>query len=185
VHFPKPEALPQDSRLSFFLKTDAPSGFPRTEKVEIAAVDGSFSSTLSLADGSLIQQDANSVLALLDPLKAFGPAAFGPLQFRGVDVDGGKGDWQPLATIVRVPTLKEIRCPDTTEKPCTLYGSNLFLLDSVSADSQFKGAVTVPEAYVSDSVDVPRPYGTRLYIKLRDDASTIATVTLPVLPDNR
>jgi len=184
VHFPKPDALPQDSRLSFFLKTDAPGGFPRAEKVEIAAVDGSFSSTLSLAEGSLIQQDANSVLALLDPLKAFGPAAFGPLQFRGVDADGGKGDWQPLATIVRVPTLKEIRCPDATEKPCTLYGSNLFLLDSVAADSQFKVAVSLPEAYVSDSVDVPRPYGTRLYIKLRDDPSTVATVTLAVLPDN-
>lgn len=184
VHFPKPDALPQDSRLSFFLKTDAPGSFPRTEKVEIAAVDGSFSSTLSLADGSLIQQDANSVLALLDPLKAFGPAAFGPLQFRGVDADGGKGDWQPLATIVRVPTLKEIRCPEASEKPCTLYGSNLFLLTSVAADSQFQGAVSVPEAYVSDSINVPRPYGTRLYIKLRDDPSTVATVTLPVMPDD-
>lgn len=184
VHFPKPDALPQDSRLSFFLKTDAPGGFPRTEKVEIAAVDGSFSSTLSLADGSLIQQDANSVLALLDPIKAFGPAAFGPLQFRGIDADGGKGDWQPLATIVRVPSLKEIRCSDATDKPCTLYGSNLFLLASVAADSQFKSGVSVPEAYVSDSINVPRPYGTRLYIKLRDDPSTVATVALPVLPDN-
>lgn len=185
VHFPKPDALPQDSRLSFFLKTDAPGGFARTEKVEIAAVDGSFSSTLSLADGSLIQQDANSVLALLDPMKAFGPAAFGPLQFRGIDADGGKGDWQPLATIVRVPALKEIRCPDAMDKPCTLYGSSLFLLDSVSADSKFKSEISVPAAYVNDSIDVPRPYGTRLYIKLRDDPSTVATVALPVLPDNR
>ncbi|HUN63948.1 MAG TPA: hypothetical protein VMU53_18255 [Candidatus Sulfotelmatobacter sp.] len=185
VHFPKPDALPQDSRLSFFLKTDAPGGFPRTEKVEIAAVDGSFSSTLSLTDGSLIQQDTNSVLALLDPMKAFGPAAFGALEFRGIDADGGKGDWQPLATIVRVPTLKEIRCPDDTDKPCTLYGSNLFLLASVAANAQFKMAIAVPEAYVNDSIDVPRPYGTRLYIKLRDDPSTVATVNLPVLPDTR
>ncbi len=183
VHFAEPDALPQDSRLSFFLKTDAPSGFPRTEKVEIAAVDGSFSSMLTLADGSLIQQDSNSVLALLDPLKAFGAAAFGALQFRGVDVDGGKGDWQPLAVLVRVPTLKEVRCPDSTEKSCTLKGSNLFLLDAVAADSQFKTAVPVPAGYVSDSLSVPRPYGTRLYIKLRDDPSTVATVALPVFPD--
>lgn len=183
VHFTKPDALPQDSRLSFFLKTDAPTGFPRTEKVEIAAVDGSFSSTLTLADGSLVQQDSNSVLALLDPLKAFGAAAFGPLQFRGVDADGGKGDWQPLAVLVRVPTLKEVRCPDSTEKPCSLKGTNLFLLDSVAADSQFKTAVPIPAGYVSDSLNIPRPYGTRLYIKLRDDPSTVATVALPVFPD--
>ena len=183
VHFTKPDALPQDSRLSFFLKTDAPTGFPRTEKVEIAAVDGSFSSTLTLADGSLIQQDSNSVLAVLDPLKAFGASAFGALQFRGVDADGGKGDWQPLAVLVRVPTLKEVRCPDSTEKPCSLKGANLFLLDSVAADSQFKTAVPVPAGYVSGSLDVPRPYGTRLYIKLRDDPSTVATVALPVFPD--
>jgi hypothetical protein len=184
LHFPKPDALPQDSHLSFFLKSDAPTGFSRTEKVEVAAVDGSFSSTLSLTDGTLVQQDSNSVLALLDPLKAFGPAAFGPLQFRGVDADGAKGDWQPLATLVRVPTLKEIRCPDVTDKPCTLWGSNLFLLDSIAADSQFKSRVPVPEGYVNDSINVPRPYGTRLYIKLRDDPSTLATVNLPVLPDN-
>jgi hypothetical protein len=183
VHFAKPDALPQDSRLSFFLKTDAPTGFPRTEQVEIAAVDGSFRSTLTLSDGSLVQQDSNSVLALLDPLKAFGPAAFGALQFRGVDADGAKGDWQPLAVLVRVPTLKEIRCPDSTEKPCTLNGTNLFLLNSVAADSQFKTAVSVPAGYVSDSLSVPRPFGTRLYIKLRDDPSTVATVALPVFPD--
>jgi hypothetical protein len=184
VHFTKPEALPQDSKLSFYLKTDAPGGFPRTEKVEIAAQDGSFTTTLSLADGTLMQQDASSVLALLDPQKAFGASAFGPLQFRGVDADGGKGDWQPLAVLVRVPTLKEIRCPDATQKPCSLLGTNLFLLESVAADAQFKSAVEIPAGDVSESLDVPRPYGTRLYIKLRDDPSTVATVSLPVFPDN-
>jgi hypothetical protein len=86
---------------------------------------------------------------------------------------------------VRVPTLKEIRCPDSTEKECTLIGSNLFLLSSVAADSVFKSAVSVPAGYVGDSLPVPRPYGTRLYIKLRDDPATAATVALPVLPDNR
>ncbi len=185
IHFPNPEVLPQDSRLSFFLKAEVPAEFPRSEKIEIATIDNSFTTTLSLADGSLVQQDASSVLALFDPLKAFGPAAFGPLQFRPVAADGAKGDWQPLATLVRVPSLKEVHCPDATEKQCALSGSNLFLLDSVAADSQFKSAVSVPAGYVSDTVPVPRPYGTRLYIKLRDDPSTVATVALPVLPDSR
>jgi hypothetical protein len=184
IRFSNQQELPQDNRLSFFLKTDVPAEFQSTEKIEVATVNGPFSATLSLNDGSLVQQDASSVLATLDPAKAFGPAAFGPLQFRPVEAQGGKGDWQPLAVLVRVPALKEIRCPESVEK-CTLIGSNLFLLDSVSSDDQFKNAVTVPAGFVSDSLAVPRPYGARLYIRLRDDPATIATVALPVFPDNR
>ena len=183
VHFAKTEALPQDARISFFVKAEAPAEFSRTEKIEVATTDGGFSTTLSKADGSLVQQDAGSVLAIFDPLKTFGPAAFGALQFRAVEANGGKGDWQPLATLVRVPQLKEVRCPDDAEKPCSLRGTNLFLLDAVAADSQFKHAVTIPAGYVSESIAVPRPYGTRLYIKLRDDPEALATVALPVLPD--
>ncbi len=182
--FGKPEVLPQDGKLSFFLKSEVPADFSHTEKVEIATADGSYSATLSLADGSLVQQDSSSVLATLDPVKAFGSGAFGLLQFRPLETDGAKGDWQPLAVLVRVPTLKEIHCPDSTEKPCTLVGSNLFLLSSVAADSLFKSAVSVPAGYVGDSLSIPRPYGTRLYIKLRDDPAMDATVALPVLPDN-
>jgi hypothetical protein len=183
--FSKPEVLPQDGRLSFFLKSEVPAEFSHTEKIEIATADGSYSATLSLADGSLVQQDSNSVLAILDPVKAFGSGAFGLLQFRPIEADGAKGDWQPLAVLVRVPTLKEIHCADSTEKPCTLVGSNLFLLSSVASDSVFKSAVSVPAGYVGDSLSIPRPYGTRLYIKLRDDPATEATVALPVLPDNQ
>jgi hypothetical protein len=32
---------------------------------------------------------------------------------------------------------------------------------------------------------VPRPNGTLLYVKLRDDPSTVDTVVLPVLPDEQ
>ncbi len=184
IHFTNHEELPQDTRLSFFLKTEVPADFQATEKIEIATVNGPFTTALSLTDGSLVQQDASSVLATLDPAKALGPAAFGPLQFRAVEADGAKGDWQPLAVLVRVPTLKEIRCPDSLEKPCSLVGSNLFLIDSVAADPQFKNVVSVPAGYVSESLAVPRPYGARLYIKLRDDPASEAIVALPVFPDN-
>ena len=185
IRFVKADALPQDAKISFFLKAEVPSEFSRQEKIEIATTDGAFSTTLSLADGSLVQQDTGSVLGLFDPLKSFGPAAYGPLQFRAVETNGAKGDWQPLATLVRVPTLKEVRCPDEAEKKCSLKGTNLFLLDSVSADSQFKNSVPVPAGFVTDSLPVPRPYGTRLYIKLRDDPGTVGTVALPVLPEER
>jgi len=183
MRFAKPDALPQDAKISFFVKSEEPAAFSAKEKIEIATTDGGFSTTLSLGDGSLVQQDVGSVLALFEPLKAFGPAAFGPLQFRAVEANGGKGDWRALAMLVRVPVLKEVRCPDDADKPCSLKGTNLFLLDAVAADSQFKDAVKVPAGYVSDSIEVPRPYGTRLYIKLRDDSEMVATVALPVLPD--
>jgi hypothetical protein len=176
------EELPLDGRLSFFVKTEVPEKFSRTEKIEVATVDGAFDVLLSVADGNLILQDASSVLAVLDPLKSFGPSAFGPLQFRPVDADNSKGDWLPLANLVRLPSLKDIRCPDSPDKQCTLNGTNLFLIDSVASDSQFTHVVSVPVGYVDNSLSVPRPNGTLLYIKLRDDAARASTAVLPVLP---
>ena len=185
IRIGNPNELPQDGRLSFFLKSEVPATFPLSQKVEVATEDGAFSTVLSVSAGNLILQDANSALAVFDPLKAFGPAAFGSLRFRPVDSDGAKGDWQPLAVLVRIPSLKEIRCPEDPDQSCMLHGTNLFLLDAVSADAKFHNAVSVPAGFVNDSVSVPRPNGTLLYIKLRDDPATIDTLSLPVLPDNR
>jgi hypothetical protein len=179
------DELPQDSRLSLYLKSQVPTTFPLSQKIEIATADRAFSTTLSVSNGNLILQDANSALAIFDPLKAFGPAAFGPLRFRAIDAEGEKSHWQPLGVLVRVPVLTEVRCPDSAEKSCTLYGSNLFLLNSVSADPKFTDAVTVPDGYISDSLSVPRPNGTLLYLKLRDDPTTINTASLPVLPERQ
>jgi hypothetical protein len=123
-----------------------------------------------------------SALAILDPLKNFGPSAFGSVQFRAVSAEGEKGDWQPLVHLVRTPSLKEVRCPDDPNQQCTLSGSNLFLLDSIASDPQFKNMVPVPLGYVASTLNVPRPVGTLLYIKLRDDPATVDTVALPVLP---
>ena len=177
--------LPQDGRLSFFLKTEVPDKFPPAEKIEVATTDGSFDTVLSVASGNLVLQDATSALAILDPLKNFGPSAFGPVQFRAVSAEGEKGDWEPLANLVRTPSLHEVRCPDDPNQQCSLNGSNLFLLDSVASDSQFKNAVSVPLGYVDGTLSVPRPVGTLLYIKLRDDPSTVDTAALPVLPSDR
>ncbi|MGA9632360.1 MAG: hypothetical protein WBQ63_13115 [Candidatus Acidiferrales bacterium] len=182
-HFGNQDELPQDGRLSFFLKADAPDKFPPTEKIEASTTDGSFDAMLDVAAGDLVLEDSKNALAILDPLKSFGPSAFGPVQFRAVSADGEKGDWQPLANLVRIPSLKEVRCPDDPTQQCSLSGSNLFLLDSVASDPQFKNMVPVPLGYVDSSLNVPRPVGTLLYIKLRDDPTTVDTVALPVLPD--
>src|SRR5579862_5533222 len=177
------DELPQDGRLSFFLKTEVPEAFPRTEKIEVSSLDDSFHVLLSVNDGNLMLQNSQTVLAMLEPLKSFGPSAFGPLRFRPVEPDGENGDWQPLATLVRIPTLKEIRCPDSPDKQCRLIGSNLFLIDSVASDSQFSHAVSVPIGFSDSTLNVPRPNGTLLYLKLRDDSAKAEPVILPVLPD--
>jgi hypothetical protein len=178
------DELPLEGRLLFFVKSEVPEKFPRTEKIEVATADSAFDAVLSVADGSLVLQDAQSVLAQLDPLKSFGPSAFGPLQFRAVSADNAKGDWQPLANVVRLPSLKEIRCPDAPDQQCKLSGTNLFLIDSVASNAQFTNPVPVPVGFVGSTLNVPRPNGTLLYIKLRDDPAAVSTAVLPVLPEN-
>jgi hypothetical protein len=173
------EELPQDGRLHFFLKTQEPETFAPSEKIEVATGDESFRVFLSFKDGSLTMQDSKTVLAVLDPMKLLGPSAFGPLKFRPVSGDGINGDWQSLVNLVRVPTLKAVRCA-SPETQCTLRGDKLFLLDSVSADADFSNPVTVPEGFVEDALAIPPPKGKTLYIKLRDDPATIDTVALPM-----
>lgn len=69
------DELPQDARLNFFLKTQAPETFPPSEKVEVATADESFRVFLSVNDGNLTLQDSKTVFAVLDPMKLLGPSA--------------------------------------------------------------------------------------------------------------
>jgi hypothetical protein len=173
--------LPQDGKLSFFLNVEIPETFTRSEKIEVATADASYSVFLSLDDGTLIPQDAHTVMAIFDPLKSFGPSAFGPLRFRAVE-GNARGDWQPLANLVRLPTLKEVGCPEAPDKQCALYGTNLFLISSVASDPEFKHSVSVPIGFAESVLSVPRPDGSLLYIKLRDDPSAVNPASVPVVP---
>jgi hypothetical protein len=175
--------LPQDWRLSFFFRSDVPAAFPRAEKIEIANADGALSAQLSISAGGLVLQDSKTVLASFDPLKSFGASAFGALRVRPLAGDGTPGEWQPLVNLIRVPSLKEIRCSGVADQQCTLQGTNLFFLESVASDAQFTHAVPVPQGFAGTSLHVPRPDGTLLYLKLRDDPSAVNTVSLPVLPE--
>jgi len=171
------DELPQDARLTFSLRTQSPAIFKRDQIIEVAAADESFSASLSLVNGGLRLVDAKVAVATLDPAKAFGTSAFGPLQFRVV-AGGIAGDWQPLATLVRLPVLKELKCPAATELACKLSGTDLFLVDSVSSDAQFEHPVQVPDGFPGYVLAVPRPVNGRLYVKLRDDPSVINTTAL-------
>ena len=87
-------------------------------------------------------------------------------------------------TLVRLPALKELRCPGAPEQHCTLQGTDLYLLDSVSIDAQFQQSVPVPDGFAGSTLSVPHPSGTELYLKLRDDRARINKVVLPVVPEN-
>jgi hypothetical protein len=180
-----PDDLPLDEKLTFFVKSA--ENFPRAEQIEIAStLDGSVKTTLSISAGTLVLQNKHTVLGTIEPLKVFGPSAFGPLHLRAVAPDGTTGDWISLATLVRLPTLTNIHCPARAKQPCTLEGSNLYLVDSFSTDAEFTTPVAVPEGFVGDAISIPRPGSDDIfYLRLRDDPSITDTVTLPVLPSTR
>jgi hypothetical protein len=184
IEFASADDLPLNAKLAFFVKSQNPTGFERSEKLEIATPDNSLHTTLALDDGSLVLEDRQTVLATLDPAKAFGNSAFGDLRFRAVTAAGSASDWQPLAHLIRIPDLTDVRCSAKAGAPCTLSGSNLYLISAISSDPAFPDAAqaSVPSDYTAATVQVPRPSGTLLYVKLRDDPGSIDTVALPVLP---
>jgi hypothetical protein len=182
VHLGSADDLPLVGRLVFFLRSEVPAKFPRDQKIEVAAADDSFHTLLTLADGSLMLEDARIVLGVVDPLARFGASAFGPLRVRAISAEGIEGDWLPLGTLVRLPGFKDLRCPHALAKPCTLTGSNLFFVDSIASTLEFDNAVEVPADFTATQLSVPRPVNGQLYLKLRDDAQTVQTLTLPVTP---
>jgi hypothetical protein len=193
VHLGSPDDLPLQRKLVFFLRSRVPATFPRSEKIELAAVDGSFETTLSLADSSLMLEDTHTAVAALDPYARFGASAFGPIQLRAITAGGVTGDWVPLGTLVRLPGFsgtpasKELRCPRSPSKPCQLTGTNLFLITQVATNPDMNDAVDVPEEFTGSALTVPNiprsnitgNTGT-LYLRLRDDPATVQTLNLPI-----
>lgn len=204
--------LPLGGQLTFFLKSR--EKFLRNEQVEITQVepaskepadssaDAPLKTTLSVAAGNLVLEDNHSILATFDPLKTFGPSTFGQFRFRAVAADGTPGEWIPLATIVRLPTLTDLHCPSgasvlAKEQPCQLTGSALYLIDSIAPDQAFANPIAVPEGFVESILTIPHPEAASktaasktnpsntvtFYIRLRDDPTVADAVTLPLEPE--
>ena len=173
--------VPLDAHLLLSLRS--PTGnFPRDAKVEIASEDDSLHDQLTIAAGSLVLQDRHTVLAQIDLKKTFGDSAFGPLAVRLVTHDGVAGDWLPLATLVRLPALTDLHCTGTGDLPCSLDGTDLFLVNAIAIDDAFANPVTVPDGFVGATLTMPHPSGNTFYLKLRDDPASTASVNLPVQP---
>jgi hypothetical protein len=176
------DELPQDARLTFALRAQSPASFSRDDRIEVATTDGS-SAVLDVSNGAMTLQNAKVAVATLEPARALGASAFGPLRYRMVS-SGVAGDWRPLATLVRLPHLSRIECPSGADTACTLFGANLFLLQAIAADAQFSRPTSVPDGYTEQSLAVPRSADGQLYVRLRDDPSVVnlATVALQSTP---
>ncbi len=170
--------IPLNGKLTFVVETK--EVFPHTQTVEVATAGGAVHTSLSVAANNLVLQDEHTAIATLDPLKVFGESAFGKLQMRPVAEDGTAGDWTPLGILVRTPQITAIHCTTAEAPSCSVDGSNFFLVQSFSATKDFAKPVTVPTGFGDNTFTVPTPSeGTTLYLKLRDDPNSIATVTLP------
>lgn len=174
---------PRDAPLTFSVRAASPAEFSGAEKIEVANDQGAVLNTLT-ASGGLTLVDPHVLVAQLDAGKALGPAAFGALQFRIVE-DGVPGDWLPLANLVRTPKIRSLRCPEAPDKDCQLIGSDLFLIDSLSASPAFDRPVNVPDGFTGASVETPRPAGDRLYVRLRDDPAAINLIALAATPASK
>jgi hypothetical protein len=83
INLSNPDDLPLSSMLTFTLKS--PDRFPRNGEIEIETLDGTLRTVLTLApSGGLLLQDPHTIVATLDPLRSFGPSAFGALRMRAM-----------------------------------------------------------------------------------------------------
>jgi hypothetical protein len=170
IQLADPGELPLDATLVFSVRAQSP--FTRDETIDVATGDETMLVSLSLANGGLALENSRVAVATFNPSKAFGASSYGPLKYR-VDSKGVAGDWQPLATLVRLPTLESLECPPTPELACKLSGSGLYLIDSVSADAGFGKPVVVPDGFLGPAIPVPHPSGATLFLKLRDDPEVV------------
>ena len=76
--------LPLQAELTFSLRAQSPPLFTHGDKLEVATTDGTSSVVLGVEAGDVVLQSAKVALATLNPEKAFGASAFGPLRLGGL-----------------------------------------------------------------------------------------------------
>jgi len=179
--------IQRGDKLVFSIRAKAPLRFAGDEKIEIArAGDDAQDAVLATLDSrqGLELEDSEVLLATLDTGAGLPASTFGPLRFRLVRGDDAS-EWQPLSTLVRLPTLREMKCPPGRGSICELSGSGLFLIDSLSPSAGFEHPITVPVGFTGDTLRVPHPASGHLYIKLRDDPATISELGFPLKEPER
>lgn len=169
------DQVPSDATLRISLRATDPMRFTGGETVEIAAGSGGGSASLTVANGLTIA-DARVAIATIPLAGALGTSAFGPLRARIVR-DGVPGDWIPVGTLVRLPAIRQLKCPDDpAATACELSGDNLFLIAAVAATPGFEAPVAIPDGYPGNAIQVPRPAGKTLFVRWHDDPASIGRI---------
>jgi hypothetical protein len=179
IHLANESELPIGARLTFSLRAQSPAAFSPDEKLEVATTDGTFSAVLTVGTGEMRLQSRKIAVVTLDPSRALGASAFGPVQFRRI-VAGVAGEWTPLATLVRLPKFAGVDCPSAPDAACSLGGADLYLLESVSVDADFAHATHVPDGFTEPVLSIPHPLQGQIYFKLRDDPATVNIAVVDV-----
>ena len=166
--------IPTDATLTASLKAAAGERFTGRDRIEIAAEGGSGATAMLDADNGLTLADPSIAILRVQPLKVLGGSAYGPLRARVVR-DKVAGEWVTLGTLVRLPEIRQLRCADGAPS-CELTGDRLYLLDAVAATGDFATPVAVPDGFPGNAIQVPRPAGGTLFIRLHDDPSAIGQI---------
>ncbi len=181
--------LPVGGELVFSVESVPPTRLSGEAEIEIGGPDQAVLARLSYGKG--LMPSSPGILVAHLATSDLPQGLFGPVQFRLVD-KGVAGDWQPLATLVRLPVLRDVHCSGEAkgrasehangkangEGGCTLSGRNLFLLAQVSGDPDLAGAIGIPAGFTGDSLQVPEAKGAMLYLRLRDDPAAVAKLAL-------
>lgn len=167
-----PEMVPQNARLTFAFRAQGGAALTGDESVEIATMDGSATTRIEAGKGYDLQ-DAHTAILSFNPLDSLGAVARGPLHFRLIGKDGAS-DWVPLATLVRVPEVGSVTC--TEKQGCVLSGKRLFLIAQIAGNAAFENAVSVPDGFTADRIELPGPPPEAIFLKLRDDPNAVARI---------
>jgi hypothetical protein len=167
------DVFAQDARLAFAFHAGGSAALTGKETVEVATADGRAATVIQPGKGYDLQ-DANTGIVGLVPAEALGPTVYGPLRFRVVS-DTGASAWTSLATIVRLPEIRSVAC--VAAKTCRLSGSRLFLISRVGASAGFSQSEDVPDGFVGSEITAAAGAEGRIFLKLRDAADAVATVT--------
>lgn len=164
--------LPDNARLTFSVRAADGTRLTPGDAIEVGTADGN--ATVTLESGRDVRLSSPEIaVATLDPAR-LGPAAAGALRYRLLR-GSIKGDWMPLATLVRLPRIDGGGCEAGR---CWIEGRDLFLIDRVSSTPDWGGAVTVPAGFTAAQLTVPEPKDGTLYLTLRDAPTVHFTVML-------
>lgn len=168
--------IPPAAKLVFSLRLTN-GRFDPADRIEVGTDDVTKTAMLTPATGTLSLVGDDIAVGTVVPRTLLGAAAAGPLRARLVRGEV-QGAWLPLARVVRLPELDRLACPKKDEE-CALSGDDLFLVAAVAPVADFAGAKAVPAGFVGTKLEVPRPKGDALFLKLHDAPDAVIRVAVP------